>query len=235
MEKKVRNLLSIQHIKRINPNSIEINLSDYNIQVGPSEVVTMIGSNGSGKTTLLEALVGVRRDYEVTASLLGFDLLKIPNFEKANLGVCFQSSSFSEGVKVKEIIRLHSRSFKIEVNDKMLIDFELDNIQNSLFAKLSGGQRRRLLLYFALAHNPSIAILDEPDASMDHQGIGTILNILDDRRKKNLSTVIATHNPAILSIAQKVVYIKDGSVIYFGKKNNKFYRLLRIAYIGSRC
>ena len=223
--------LKISSINQIGTKAINIHLPVNGLSVHPGLVTALIGSNGSGKTTLLEALVGLRMDYKVSAELLGHNVKNFPSVAKSNLGVCFQSSNFSEGIHVRDIIKLHSKSYKMSQDLNLLNVLGISDIMRSRFIKLSGGQRKRLFLYFALAHHPQIAILDEPEASLDSQGLEAVLKCLVVRSQKGFSTLVATHNPTVLSTSERVVYIEKGTVQFSGDKIAFFSSLLGTAVL----
>ena len=224
-------MLEIAAIERIGAEGIDIALPPDGFRLEPGRMTAAIGPNGSGKTTFIEALLGVRMDYRVDSEFLGTDIRNMGSAEKSNLGVCLQASRFVQGVRLKDVVGLHSRSYGQVAEDSLLTEFELTGEQDSLVSKLSGGQMKRLQLYFALAHRPRLAILDEPEGSLDQQGVDMVLQCIGERSRNNLSTLVATHNPSILAAADDIALIVRGVVVYHGTRASFFSEYLAPAIL----
>lgn len=214
--------LAIKAIEKPGPAGIDIALPPSGLDLNSGRMTAIIGSNGSGKTTLVEAILGVRVEYNAIAEFLGADIRKIRAAEKSKLGVSLQSSKFAEGVRLEDVIKLHSRSYHMAVDTSLLRELGLVDELKSLFSHLSGGQAKKLSLYFAISHQPCLAILDEPEAGLDRQGLDVVLRCLDERSRSGMTTLVATHSPAVLSAADDVVHIDRGTVVFHGSKDT-FY------------
>ena len=178
----------------------------------------VLGQNGSGKTTFLEAILGIRPDYEVRREILGCARMDLPNAIKRRVGVSTQVHSYSEGVKVRDVVRLHAGAYGVEINSDLLDAFDLTKALDSPYAKTSGGQKKRLSLYFALAHDPEVAFLDEPEAGLDVQGLEALLARVRDRSAAGRTTVAATHHGLTTGHASDVVFLNAGDIAFAGEK-----------------
>ena len=140
--------LKISSIHQIGTKAINIHLPVNGLSVHPGHVTALIGSNGSGKTTLLEALVGLRMDYKVSAELLGHNVKNFPSAAKSNLGVCFQSSNFSEGIHVRDIIKLHSKYYKMSQYLNLLNVLGISSTSGKGVIKVDQGCPRLFFSFF---------------------------------------------------------------------------------------
>jgi len=84
---------------------------------------------------------------------------------------------------------------------------------------LSGGQRQRVALARALYGNPSIIILDEPNASLDEAGeraLGSVLRRMADAGK---TVLLITHRPAVLALADRIMVMQEGHILHNGPRD----------------
>jgi len=84
---------------------------------------------------------------------------------------------------------------------------------------LSGGQRQRIALARALYGNPSLLILDEPNANLDDVGEGALIRALRERRDQGATALVVSHNPQMVAIADGVLVLADGHLISHDKRS----------------
>lgn len=211
--------VSVESVELMNGSGIEFSFLGQTISFNKGSFTAILGQNGSGKTTLLEAVLGIRPEYTVRRSVLGSDILDLPINIKQRIGISTQVHSFAEGVKVRDVVKLHSGIYRKSQNDDLLAMFDLTKVMNSAYARTSGGQKKRLSLYFALAHDPDVAFLDEPEAGLDVQGLDALLEMVDGRSKANKTTIAATHHDMATDKANDVVFLNSGELAYTGQKS----------------
>lgn len=185
---------------------------------GRGRLTVLLGQNGSGKTTFLEAILGIRPDYSVARTILGSARTDLPNDIKRRIGVSTQVHGWPEGVKVRDVVRLHAGAYGVQQDAGLLEALDLIEALDSDCAKISGGQKKRLSLYFALAHDPEVAFLDEPEAGLDVQGIETLLARVRERTGAGHATVAATHHALTTECASDVMYLDAGEIVFAGDK-----------------
>lgn len=212
--------IAIKSVVSLKKESMRISLPSDGIRIAESAFTVVVGQNGSGKTTLLEAAIGVRTDYKVERVILGDARAELADSTKRKLGVSTQIQSFADGVSVQDIIKLHAGSYQITTNDTLLDAFDLKKILDSKYAKISGGQKKRLSLYFALAHEPDLCILDEPEAGLDNQGLEAFLGHIKTRAQQGKATFAASHISKTFELADEVLLMDAGEVTFSGSKSN---------------
>jgi len=79
-------------------------------------------------------------------------------------------------------------------------------------SRLSGGQRQRVALARALYGQPALVVMDEPDASLDAEGEQALLETIRGLRERGVTVVVVTQRRAVLSVADRVVVMKDGTI-----------------------
>src|SRR5699024_8792969 len=81
-------------------------------------------------------------------------------------------------------------------------------------AQLSGGEQQRVAIARALAKNPKLLLCDEPTGALDYTTGKAILKLLQDMsRKKGMTVIIITHNSALTAMADRVIRVKNGTVV----------------------
>lgn len=196
----------------------EVVVSARNVLFESGKMTALIGPNGSGKSTLLNTLMGFRLDFAMCASFAGHDYTNGPPPERHRVGFTSQSMSFPPEVKVKDLVAFHRRTYKMPQPEKTSTISSLlpSDLLDITYDKLSGGQKQRVNLYMALGHIPDLALLDEPESSLDDKRVRAIANSIKTRASLSKTTLVATHNPLILEVADNVVLMTAGEVCYQG-------------------
>ena len=83
---------------------------------------------------------------------------------------------------------------------------------------LSGGQKQRLGLARAFFGAPKLLVLDEPNASLDAIGEEALGSAIEFAKEEKITTILISHRPAILNLADKIMVVKDGVMVAFGSK-----------------
>ena len=97
--------------------------------------------------------------------------------------------------------------------DETLRSVELGGRMDNFPAQLSGGEQQRVSIARAVAKNPKLLLCDEPTGALDYKTGKHVLHILQEMSRKNgVTVVIVTHNSAIASIADRVIYLHDAKV-----------------------
>ena len=192
-------------------------LHDVNIEVKDGQFVGVIGSNGAGKTTLIRLMLG----------LLKPSSGKIIIDEK-NVAYVAQTTSLNDGsfpATVEEVVYLglaktkptvfSYRENKKRVNE-VLEEFGLTQLRHRLVNELSGGQLQKVKIAKALVSDPSLIILDEPDAGMDHESHERLIESIKELNKKKGKTIIfISHHLHDLEDADAIFQVKAGAVSLF--------------------
>jgi ABC-2 type transport system ATP-binding protein len=148
-------------------------LEDFDLEIPAGAFFGLLGPNGAGKTTLISAVCNLLRitDGEVLVFGEPHDTLKARSW----VGLAEQDINLDRFLTVKETLVYHGGYFGMhrdeaaERADEMIEAFGLESKRDVRAPKLSGGQRRRLLLARALMHRPRLVILDEPTAGVDFE------------------------------------------------------------------
>jgi putative ABC transport system ATP-binding protein len=141
-------------------------------------------------------------------------------FRREHIGFIFQFFNLIPTLTVFENITL-----ALQLNGKINKDREqqvlslLDRIglshrKDAFPDRLSGGEQQRVAILRAIAHNPTVLLADEPTGNLDEETGGSVITLLLElTREVNKTLIMATHNPEIVPLADKVYQIKNGGLV----------------------
>lgn len=198
-------------------------LDNISLHMHCGQIVALIGPNGAGKSTLIKSILG-QQDYsgEIVFSEAG-------RKEKLRIGYVPQSPAFDRGdpISVLDLFLCcnETRPAFLPVTKKFrqkvlecLARVHGEALIDKRIGTLSGGELQRVLLALALEPIPNILILDEPLSGVDVEGMGLLMDMLDEIRQKfDLSILMTTHDFSMLDrYVDKVVLLKS-SILCSGK------------------
>ena len=223
-------ILSTENLVKIygqEPNIVKA-LNEVSIEVNEGEFVAIIGTSGSGKSTLLNMLGGLDKPTsgETIINNKKLSLMKdeeLTIFRRRNIGFIFQNYNLVPILNVYENIVL-----PIELDggkiDKEYVDSIIDTLGlkeklNNMPNNLSGGQQQRVAIARALATKPSIILADEPTGNLDSKTSMDVIGLLKVTSKKfNQTIIMITHNEEIAQLADRIIRIEDGKVVFRNRK-----------------
>lgn len=197
-------------------------LNDISLEIGDSQIVSILGSSGGGKTTLLNIILGLLQPDSGSVVFNGNDITNTP-MERRGFNIVFQDYAlFPNLTAYKNIVyglrNYPDRSTKEEI--EALIDLlDLRGHLNKKIDQLSGGQKQRVALARTMVMKPKILLLDEPLSALD----GVIKESIKEKivtiaKEFHLTTIIVTHDPEeALTISDKVLILNKGKIEQFAK------------------
>ncbi|NRQ39170.1 ATP-binding cassette domain-containing protein [Nonomuraea sp. NN258] len=168
------------------------------ISVRRGEIVGFVGPNGAGKTTTMRMLTTLMRPTAGSARVAGHDLLGDPREVRRRIGYVSQSGGVNPTAPLREDLLLQamlyglSRAEATERVGELLAAFELTGLEDRVGMALSGGQRRRFDIVFALLHRPGLLFLDEPTTGLDPQSRAHLWDHVRALRDEHGMTVFLT-------------------------------------------
>jgi putative ABC transport system ATP-binding protein len=200
-------------------------LKGIDLKIKMGDIQLLMGPSGSGKTTLLSILGGILTPTEGNVFLMGQDITelsrhKLAQFRLKNMGFIFQGFNLFPALTAAENIEaaLNLKGYKgneaRQQSLKLLEQVGLGDKSKSLPSDLSGGQKQRIAIARALAGKPRLIFADEPTAALDSQRGRAVIELLRSLAKEEGCTVVmVTHDPRIMDIADRVVYVEDGMIL----------------------
>lgn len=199
-------------------------LANVSLTFDPGEFIVLLGHSGSGKSTLLNLISGIDRPTTGSVSINGIALTELDErartlLRRDRIGFVFQFFNLISTLTVLENItlpqELAGRSTQAAQADAMqlLTQVGLADRASTYPDKLSGGQQQRVAIARALAHDPQLVLADEPTGNLDEETGKTVLELLLNlTRSAGKTLVMATHNPEIARMADRVLRVQDGQI-----------------------
>lgn len=197
-------------------------LKNIDMKVQKGDIQLLMGPSGSGKTTLLSILAGLLTPTEGSVYLLGQEITRmsrtqLARFRRHNIGFIFQDFNLFPALTAIENVEaalnvkgIRGKSARNEAQ-ALLEQVGLGDKTKLLPRDLSGGQKQRVAIARALTGHPQVIMADEPTAALDSQSGHLVMELLRRLAKEQGCTVlIVTHDPRILDLADRVVYMEDG-------------------------
>ncbi len=185
--------------------------------VNSGEIFGLLGPNGAGKTSTLESLEGLREPNGGELRISGVDPTREPRKLRNVIGVQLQTSGLPESITVNEAMEFFCAYHGVPANYELLDRLGLGEKRKTQYHQLSTGQQRRLSLALAIAHEPSVLIMDEPTAGLD---VGTrveLHNIMREQQAKGTTIVLATHDMAEAEeMADRIAILLRGQIVATG-------------------
>ena len=204
-------------------------LDNISFGIERGEFVFIVWESGAGKTTLIKLLI---KEEEPTAGQILFDDVDLSAILKDDIsqlrrrvGVVFQDFKLLESKDVFENVAIALDV--VDSNDDVIKNVVpnvlslvgLTHKMHSPPSKLSGGEKQRVSIARALAHEPDVLIADEPTGMIDPKSAMEIMEILEKINSLGTTVVMATHNRDIVdSFKKRVIRLEKGKIISDKKK-----------------
>lgn len=200
-------------------------LKNVSLAVRKGEFLAIAGPSGSGKSTLLN-LIGCIDTPSEGAVYLGklevssLDSDRLADIRLRYIGFVFQTFNLLPVLSAWENVEyplLHRKDLTKKQRHSRTEHY-LKVVGLSSYAKhrpnqLSGGQRQRVAIARALATRPSIVLADEPTANLDHKTGERIIALMKHiNRVEKTTFIFSTHDPTVMAMANRIVYLKDGEI-----------------------
>jgi ABC-type lipoprotein export system ATPase subunit len=199
-------------------------LRGIDLRIVPGEIVALRGRSGSGKTTLLNILIGLDNPTAGHVSVLGRELAKMSETERAHLrshsvGMMFQNAHLFPSLTAQENVEIPLRLIRMDPAERTkkaraaLENVHLGPRAHHRGLELSGGEQQRVALARALVHEPQFIVADEPTGNLDSMTGRDIAHLLREiTHQAQIGMLIATHDMTVVNVADRVLQINDGVI-----------------------
>jgi subfamily B ATP-binding cassette protein MsbA len=254
LQRPVRGQVRFEKVRfRYGPELPEV-LRDISFEIGPGEVVALVGPSGAGKTTVANLLP---RFWDVTSgriTLEGTDVRRLAFADlRGAIGIVPQdpalfSGSVRENIAYarsitdgpppseEDIIGAARAAHAFEFIERLPRGFETTIGERGI--KLSGGQRQRIAIARVFLRNPAVVVLDEATSSLDAESERLIEAAMEDLLR-NRSTLIIAHRLGTVRRADRVLVLDHGAIVESGRHQDLvvsgglYSRLYRASELGA--
>lgn len=219
--------LSVNGIAVVPPGSRSALLQGVSFEAVPGEAVALVGPSGAGKSSLMRALVGI---WPPAAGSIRLDGAELQHWDPDTLGqhmgylpqtvelfngtVAENISRFVPGARDEDVLAAAQQARVHQMIQSLPDGY---NTQIGVGGRsLSGGQRQRIGFARALYGNPSLIILDEPNANLDSEGEEALFQTINELKAKGKTILFVSHKMSLVSLAEKALILADGRMRSFG-------------------
>ncbi len=195
-------------------------LDRISFEVRPGEFFGFLGPNGAGKTTTIGVITGLANYQGGEVRVFGHDVTADYRKSRAQIGLAPQEFNFDPFLSAEQILTFEGGYFGIPRKEakrraqELLDFFDLKSKRNEGYKKLSGGQKRRLLIARALMHRPKILILDEPTAGVDLELRYQLWDFLKQVNREGTTVFLTTHYiEEAERLCERVGVIHEGQIV----------------------
>ena len=194
------------------------------LEIGPGEVVALLGRNGAGKSTTFRSIIGLVADRRGTIRLDGADIIRLPVYEIARRGIgyvpedrrVFTDLTVSENLEVGR--RPPRQDLKPWTPERLYELFpNLAAMPGRLGGRMSGGEQQMLTIARTLMGNPAIVLLDEPSEGLAPKIVEDMARAILRLKQEGLSILLSEQNLHFARlIADRAYVIESGMIRYSG-------------------
>jgi branched-chain amino acid transport system permease protein len=202
-----------------------VGVKDVTIEVGPGEVVGLIGPNGSGKTTIFNLVTGFLAPQTGSIHFAGRSIVGLPPHRINRLGIArtfqivrpFTSLTVTENVMVAALPRSATIADARAEAQRCLAFVGLSHRLNTIADGLSTGERKRLELARALATRPRLLLLDEVMGGLDQRSLPGMVELVRRIRLEGISLLVIEHNLRVIAaVTERLVMLHLGEKVQDG-------------------
>ncbi len=195
-------------------------LREVSLELFPREFIVLLGPSGSGKSTLLNILGGLDvptsgsvhyRHKDLTAS----DDAALTRYRRDHVGFVFQFYNLVPSLTARENVALVT---EIAANpmppEEALERVGLKARMDHFPSELSGGEQQRVAIARSIAKRPDVLLCDEPTGALDVETGALVLDVIQRvNHELGTTTVVITHNAVIAGMADRVISMRDGTIV----------------------
>ena len=204
-------------------------LDHVSLTVEKGEWIAIMGPSGSGKSTMMN-IIGCM-DKPTTGQVIfdGRDISKDSNrklteYHRDKIGLVFQQFHLINYLNAVENVMVAQYYHSMPDEKEALEALErvgLKDRAKHLPSQLSGGEQQRVCIARALINSPELILADEPTGNLDEANENIVLDIFRQLHKEGTSLIVVTHDPEVGEVAQRIVRLEHGKILY-DKKNEQF-------------
>jgi putative ABC transport system ATP-binding protein len=199
-------------------------LRGVDLEIRAGEYLSIMGPSGSGKSTLFNMIGGLDKPSSGKVFIDEVDIAQLDAYELAwlrcrKIGYIFQTFNLIQVMTALENVTLpmifagmHNDA-AVEKGLELLEVVGLGDRFRHKPSELSGGQQQRVAIARAMANDPAIILADEPTGNLDLTTGEEIIELLKRlSEEKGVTVISATHDFKMLSVSDRVVWIRDGRI-----------------------
>jgi len=208
-------------------------LAGLDLDIGPGQVVGLVGPNGSGKTTFIRIVVGFLRCDSGRIRVLDRDPWQDRSV-MANIGIVPERTSFPVRFRVIDYLERACRIRNLPESRarEVLEEWDLKGALTKTIGTLSAGMMQRLALSHAFLHDPDFIVADEPTSNLDPFGrIGILAKIAEQHDDRGRTFLMTSHILGDLDkVCSSIAFLKEGRLVAYGEPEKLLGPAVRLRF-----
>lgn len=207
-------------------------LKDISFQLEKGDFISVMGPSGAGKSTFLNCISTLDVPTRGKIEILGKNIwtlssYEISKFRYESLGFIFQNMNLLESMTIFDNIAIPLTLANVKSNEiekrvmRAAKRLRIDHLLNKYPSLCSGGEIQRITIARAIINAPQIILADEPTGNLDTENSKIIMDILTDLNSQGISIILVTHDNVVASFSKKLLYLKDGEIVFRMDKQGK--------------
>lgn len=182
------------------------------------EALGLLGPNGAGKTTTIQMLLGLTEPTGGTIAYFGREFSRNREWCMHRINFVSAYNQLQTRNTVRQNLHVFAMLYHVaNWKEKVRTYAHLMGIEEKLdtqYWKLSSGERARANFVKALLNDPSVILMDEPTASLDPEIVGTVIQTINDIRKKGVAILFTSHNmQEVTRVCDRVMFLDHGKIV----------------------
>ena len=222
--KPIIKVVNLSKHYKMGPSMVKA-LDKINLEIYSGELIIIFGQSGCGKSTLMSLLAGLDKPTSGEILVRGENLSNmsanlLSKYRRTKIGMVFQQYNLIPNMTALDNISLPlafdgtSRRRRAKRARNVLELIGISKLSDRTAAEMSGGQQQKVSIARAWVTSPWIVFADEPTGNLDSKSADEVIRLIKKLNEKSKRTVLLiTHNPEYLSLADRVIYLKDGKIV----------------------
>jgi len=217
-------------------------LWDINIDIGESEIVSIIGSNGAGKSTLLKTIVGLNKPKSGKIEFKGTDITLYETNEIVKGGIClvpegrelFLGMTVIENIQMGAYFRKDKNMIQEDIDFTLKVFPRLAERLNQLAGTLSGGEQQMVAIGRAFMGRPSLLLIDELSLGLSPILVDSIIESIKKIHKGGTSILLVEQDVQVALENSQRGYVLDTGKIILSDESEKLIKNPEVvkSYLG---
>ncbi len=221
----MENIMTVRKLTKSFKDNKVLNAIDFDVKTG--EILCILGPNGAGKSTTINILTAALSSDQGVIEFKGKPIERQLKEYKGSIGVVPQDLSLYEELSAESNLRFFASLYGLKGKrlssavEQALIFAGLESRKADKVKTFSGGMKRRLNIACAIAHKPSLVIMDEPTVGIDPQSRNHILTSILKLRQEGMTVIYTTHYmEEVETISSRIIIMDHGTIIANGTKES---------------